>query len=123
MVSAGLELVVGAVRDPQFGPVVMFGSGGTNVETIKDVVFGLAPLSEDDLAEMFSSTFGGKQLTGPRSIFRPGIDGVRDALCRLGHLMDRHPEVAEIEINPLIVTPGAGEVIAVDARVRLHESE
>jgi acetyltransferase len=121
MVPAGLELVVGAVRDPQFGPVVMFGSGGTNVETIKDVIFGLAPLSEDDLKEMLSSTFGGKQLTGPRSNFRSGIDGIREALCRLGHLMNRHPEVAEIEINPLIVTPKVGEVIAVDARVRLHE--
>jgi acetyltransferase len=121
MVPAGLELVVGAVRDPQFGPVVMFGSGGTNVETIKDVVFGLAPLTEDDIEEMFSTTFGGKQLVGPRSIYRQGIDGVRDALCRLGHLMDRFPEIAEVEINPLIVEAKSGHVIAVDARVRLEK--
>ncbi|MDX1740660.1 MAG: acetate--CoA ligase family protein, partial [Rhodothermales bacterium] len=120
MVPAGLELVVGAVRDPQFGPVVMFGSGGTNVETVKDVVFGLAPLTEDDLEEMFATTFGGKQLVGPRSIYRQGIDGVRDALLRLGHLMDRYPEIAEIEINPLIVEAKSGNVVAVDARVRLE---
>ena len=83
----------------------------------------LAPLSEDDLEAMFSTTFGGKQLVGPRSIFRHGIDGVRDALCRLGHLMDRYVEIAEIEMNPLIVSPNAGQVVAVDARVRLQEPQ
>ena len=101
----------------------MFGSGGTNVETIKDVVFGLAPLSEDDLEEMFSTTFGGKQLIGPRSIYRRGTEGVRDALCRLGHLMHQYPEVAEIEINPLIVQAKSGHVVAVDARVRLEKPQ
>ncbi len=123
MVPGGLELVVGAVRDPQFGPVVMFGTGGTNVESMKDVVFGLAPLSEEDLEDMFSSTYGGKQLIGPRSLYRGGLDGVRDTLCRLGQLMDQYPSVAEIEINPLIVPPKSNEAIAVDARVKLRTVE
>jgi acetyltransferase len=123
MVPGGLELVVGAVRDPQFGPVVMFGTGGTNVESMKDVVFGLAPLSEEDLDDMFFSTYGGKQLIGPRSLYRGGLDGVRDTLCRLGQLMDQYPSVAEIEINPLIVPPESNEAIAVDARVKLRTTE
>ncbi len=113
----GQEVIVGAVRDPQFGALMMFGSGGTEVEGLKDVAFGLALLSEKDAEKMLAKTWAGKKLAGYRNI--PAVDrpAVVDALRRLSQLAHDLPEIAEIEINPLTVLEQG--TVAVDVRVKI----
>ena len=121
MVPAGQEVIVGVVRDPQFGPVVMFGSGGVEVEGLKDVEFSLAPLTEEAAQGLLARTWAGRRLAGYRNIPPADREAVVDVLYRLGQLADDLPEVAEIEINPLrVLAPGEG-VMAVDVRARIEE--
>jgi acetyltransferase len=115
--QGGQEVIVGAVRDPQFSGLMMFGSGGTEVEGLKDVAFGLAPLSEQDAEKMLAKTWAGKKLAGYRNI--PAVDraAVVDVLRRLSQLVHDLPEIAEIEINPLTVLEKGS--VAVDVRVKV----
>ena len=117
MIPEGQEVIVGAVRDPQFGALMMFGSGGIEVEGLKDVAFALAPLSSREAEKMLSKTWAGKKLDGYRNI--PAVDraAVVDTLCRLSQLVYDLPEIAEIEINPLTVLKN--DVVAVDVRVKM----
>ncbi len=117
----GQEVIVGAVRDPQFGALMMFGSGGVEVEGLKDVAFGLAPLSEKDAEKMLAKTWAGKKLAGYRNI--PAVDSasVVDVLRRLSQLAHDLPEIAEIEINPLTVLEQG--TVAVDVRVKIAWKE
>ena len=117
MVPLGQEVILGAVRDPQFGPVVMFGSGGTEVEGLKDLAFGLAPLTALEIEDMLASTWAGRKLEGYRNIPPADIRAVRDVMTRLAQLASDFPCFAEIEINPLRVF-GKG-VAAVDVRIRI----
>jgi acetyltransferase len=120
MVERGQDVIVGGVRDAQFGPLIMFGSGGIEVEGLSDVEFALAPLTKPDLAQLFSRTWAGRRLPGYRSV--PAGDGaaVEEALVRLGWLLCNHPRIREIEINPLrALSPGLGAV-ALDVRVRVE---
>jgi len=120
------EFVAGLFQDHQFGPVIMFGTGGVFTEAFSDVAFRLAPLTESDAAEMLDE-IQGKALLGR---FRGEAAVKRDELVRtllgLSRIGQNHPEVAEIDINPLLVTPG-GDVMAVDALVvkehRPHQSQ
>ncbi|MBT3391023.1 MAG: CoA-binding protein [Chloroflexi bacterium] len=114
MIPRGQEVIIGAVRDPQFGPLVMFGSGGTEVEGLKDIAFGLAPLTRSDAEYMLEKTWAGRKLRGFRNIPPADRDAVLDALFRLAQLAFEHPEIEEIEINPLRVL--AQGVVAVDVR-------
>ncbi|MCP4142567.1 MAG: CoA-binding protein [Chloroflexi bacterium] len=115
MIPQGQEVIVGAVRDPQFGALMMFGSGGVEVEGLKDVAFALAPLSVKETEKMLSKTWAGKKLAGYRNI--PAVDraAVIDILCRLSQLAYDLPEIAEIEINPLTVLKKGA--VAVDVRI------
>ncbi len=117
MIPQGQEVIVGAVRDPQFGALMMFGSGGVEVEGLKDVAFALAPLSSREVEKMLSKTWAGKKMDGYRNI--PAVDraAVVDTLCRLSQLVYDLPEIAEIEINPLTVLKNG--VVAVDVRVKM----
>jgi acetyltransferase len=115
MVSGDQELVVGVIRDPQFGPLLMFGSGGVGVEGLKDVAFALAPITYEDIEYLLSETVAGRNL--PEAAVRE-VEGV---LVRLGALAADHPEIVEMEINPLVVR-SLGEVRALDARVRVGQS-
>ncbi|MBN2385469.1 MAG: acetate--CoA ligase family protein [Anaerolineales bacterium] len=118
MVPTGQEVIIGASRDPVFGPLMMFGSGGVEVEGLKDVAFALAPLDENEASGMLARTWAGRKLAGFRSIPPADAAAVREALVRLARLVGDHPEVQEIEINPLrVLAPGAGAV-AVDVRVK-----
>ena len=117
MAPDGQEVAVGIVRDPQFGPLLMFGSGGVDVEGLGDVAFALSPVSSADLAHLFSATWAGRRLSGFRGAPSGDREGVGDVIVRLGGLMETHPEVLEVEINPLLVTTDA--VTALDVRVRL----
>ncbi len=113
----GQDVILGAVRDPLFGPLMMFGSGGIEVEGLKDVVFALAPLNQAEAREMIRKTWAGRKLKGFRSI--PPVDeqAVVDALIKLSQLAMEHEEVQEIEINPLRVLPKGS--VALDVRLKL----
>ena len=121
MVRGRRELVIGLTRDPQFGPCVMFGLGGVLTEALKDVVFRVAPLTEDDAHEMMDE-LRTKKLLGPWR-GEPPVDraALARALVGVGQLGLAHPAIAEIDVNPLIVSPD-GTPVAVDALVVLARS-
>lgn len=119
MAPPGQEVIIGAVRDPQFGPVMMFGSGGTEVEGLKDLAFGLAPLTDIEIETMLKKTWAGRKLDGYRNIPPADIPAVKEVLIRLAQLAWDFPELAEIEINPLRVFPDGQGIAAVDVRTRL----
>jgi acetyltransferase len=97
----------------------MFGSGGTEVEGLRDISFALAPMTEEECEFMLESTWAGRKLKGFRSLPPADRPGALDALRRLAQLAADFPELAEIEINPLRVL-GAGQgAVALDARARL----
>ncbi len=116
-IAPGQELIIGAVRDPQFGALMMFGSGGVEAEGLKDVAFALAPLSYAGANDMIEKTWAGKKLAGFRNIAPADRAAVIDALIRLSWLAIDHPEISEIEINPLRALHQG--VIAVDVRLKL----
>ncbi|HEX9013750.1 MAG TPA: acetate--CoA ligase family protein, partial [Anaerolineaceae bacterium] len=105
MLPAGQDVIAGVVRDPSFGPVAMFGSGGVEVEGLKDVAFGLAPLFPADLERMLTGTWAGRKLKGFRNLPPADEAAVQDALIRLAQLAADFPQLAEIEMNPLRVLP------------------
>lgn len=117
MSPPGQEVILGSARDPQFGPLIMFGSGGVDVEGLKDVAFHLTPLTVREADTLIDRTWAGKKLAGFRSIPPADRAAVRDALLRLSALVHNHPEIAEIEINPLRAL--ASGAVAVDARVKI----
>lgn len=115
MLSGGREVILGGRRDPSFGPVVMFGLGGVYVELFEDVAFRLAPLAFEDARDMISEVRGSRLLRGVRGESPADVEAVVETLLALSRLLVECPEVAEIDINPLLVF-GQG-VAAVDARV------
>lgn len=119
MIPTGHEVIIGAVQDPQFGAMLMFGSGGVEVEQLKDVAFALAPLTEREAKKMLAQTWAGRRLQGYRHLAAGDEAQTVETLLRLGQLAADWSELAEIEINPLrVLAPGQG-VVAVDARARL----
>ncbi|MBI5607414.1 MAG: acetate--CoA ligase family protein [Deltaproteobacteria bacterium] len=119
MAPQGVECLVGATRDPVFGPLVAFGSGGIAVEVWRDVAFRLAPLDDVDAAELLGSIRGAKLLDGFRGAPPADRAALIDVLLKVGQLVDQIPEIAELDLNPLLaLAPGQG-VLAVDARVRI----
>jgi acyl-CoA synthetase (NDP forming) len=121
MVSGGAELLAGLTQDPVFGPLVGFGPGGTLAELIGEAEFRIAPLTDVDARELVTSGKGGKLVAGYRGA--PAADQVAlvDLLHRLSKLGEDLPEVAELDLNPIIATPD--RCVAVDARVRLMPPE
>lgn len=119
MAPQGVECLVGATRDPVFGPLVAFGSGGIAVEVWRDVAFRLAPLDDVDAAELLGSIRGAKLLDGFRGAPPADRAALIDVLLKVGQLVDQVPEIAELDLNPLLaLAPGQG-VLAVDARIRI----
>ncbi|MDI6769062.1 MAG: acetate--CoA ligase family protein [Anaerolineales bacterium] len=117
MLPDGQEVIIGARRDEQFGALMMFGSGGVEVEGLKDVAFALAPLTDADAEGMLRRTWAGRKLAGFRNISPADAAAVKDVLVRLAQLAHDLPEIGEIEINPLsVMEKGA---VAVDVRVRM----
>ena len=119
MVAEGQEVIIGAIQDADFGPVVMFGSGGVEVEGLKDVQFSLAPPSREETEAMLENTWAGKKLHGYRNLPPADRPAVKDALLRLAQLAVDFPQLAEIEINPLRVLEEGMGAVAIDARARL----
>ena len=120
MAPKGQEIIIGMRRDPGFGPLMMFGLGGIYVELFKDVSFRVAPLSAADARQMISETRAGSLLTGFRGQPHADLDAVVEVLLRLSRLALDHPEVDEIEVNPLLVYPRAQGALALDGRVILN---
>ena len=116
MAPKGLEVIVGMRRDPTFGPLMMFGLGGTMVELLKDISFKVAPLTDKDINEMIEKTLAGKLLKGYRGSAKTDIQAVKDTIARLSQLTLDNPEISEIEINPLIVYPEGQGAISLDSR-------
>ena len=116
MAPKGLEVIVGMRRDPTFGPLMMFGLGGTLVELLKDISFKVAPLTSEDIDEMIDSTLAGKLLKGYRGSAKADIEVVKETIARLSQLSLDNPEISEIEINPLIVYPEGQGAISLDSR-------
>jgi acetyltransferase len=119
MTSGGQDVIIGAVQDQQFGPLVMFGSGGTEVEGLKDVAFALAPMTGEEAEFLLESTWAGRRLKGYRNLSPADRESVLEALRRVAQLAADFPELAEIEINPLRVLGVGQGSVALDARARL----
>lgn len=115
MAPAGIEVIVGMTSDPQFGSVMMFGLGGIMVEVLKDVSFRLIPLTERDAMQMIDEIKGSAILEGVRG--KPPVDknALCDAILKVAAFVESHPEVKELDLNPIIAYPKG--VIAVDARM------
>ena len=117
MAPPGLELIVGALNDPSFGPTVLIGMGGTLAEALRDTATTLAPLDVDDALALLATLRTATLLDGWRGT--PAIDrrAVAQALVAVGRLIAAHPEIAELDVNPLRVYPRG--VLALDAAVVL----
>jgi acetyltransferase len=120
-VRGGREVIVGMTHDPKFGPLVMFGLGGIYVETFNDVVFRVPPITDLEAREMIRQIRGYRLLEGVRG--EPAVDlaGLAEILERFSQLVEDLPQLAEMDINPLLVFPEARDFRAVDIRVRLAE--
>ena len=116
--SAGVECIIGSVKDPQFGPAVMFGLGGIFVELIKDAAFRVLPITRQDANELIRETKSYKVLCGMRGQKRKDIEAAVDCLMNTAALVRDNPVIAEIDINPLVVFERGAMVL--DARVLLQ---
>jgi acyl-CoA synthetase (NDP forming) len=112
--SAGVELIVGCRRDPCFGPVLMVGLGGVFTEVLDDVAVALAPVSAATAAELLLSLRGAPLLTGARGRPPVDLDALATLASRLSSVAAGHPELSELEINPVLATPQG--VLGLDAR-------
>ena len=118
MIIGGTEVIIGMTKDPQFGPMLMFGLGGILVEVLRDVSFRIVPLTEKDAGEMLSEIKGYPLLRGFRGSAPVDEDALVEVLLKLSGFIDQHPEIEELDINPLFAS--AGGVIAADARMVLN---
>ncbi|MGW2764260.1 acetate--CoA ligase family protein [Streptomyces sp. NPDC001275] len=120
MLPPGQEVIIGAVTDPTFGKVVAFGLGGVLVEVLKDVTFRLAPVAEDEAASMLDSIGAAEILRGVRGA--PAVDrgALAEQIRRVSQLVTDFPEIAEVDLNPVIATPEGA--LAADIRVILAEN-
>jgi len=118
MAPASTEVIVGAIKDPQFGPAIMFGLGGVFVEVLKDVTFRVAPITEDDACEMISEVKAYPLLKGYRNTPPADIDAITKILLNTSRLMTDHMEIKELDLNPVIVYEKGAKTV--DARIILE---
>lgn len=120
MATGGKEVILGMNRDPRFGPLMMFGMGGTMVEVLKDVSFYLAPVTADEAKSMLKSTKTYQMLEGVRGDEGVDIDALAEAIQRLSQLVTEFPQLQEMDINPFLIGPAGTTPIAVDARMSVE---
>jgi acyl-CoA synthetase (NDP forming) len=116
MVS-GREIILGVKRDDNFGSMLMFGLGGVYTEVVKDVAFRFAPIDKNEALQMMQEIKSFKTLTGYREFPKVDIEAIADALVGLSNLVINHPEIQELDINPLIVQKEGEGCEAVDVRI------
>ena len=117
MAGHGIELIVGAIEHDTFGPLVMLGMGGVITELIGDRVFRTAPVSPSDAAEMVESLRCAPLFHGYRGRGAVNTWALKDLLIRIGHLVDDLPEIAELDLNPVILTPDRPAIVDVKIRI------
>ena len=108
MAPQGTEVIVGMTTDPQFGPVMMFGLGGIMVEVLKDVSFRLVPLTDKDAGQMIKEIKGHPILEGVRGQPPADIAALRSAIVKVSEFVAKHPEVRELDLNPMFAYPEIG---------------
>jgi acyl-CoA synthetase (NDP forming) len=118
MAPAGTEVIVGSIKDPQFGPAIMFGLGGVFVEVLKDVTFRIAPITEDEAGEMISEVKAYPLLKGYRNTPPADLKAITKILVNTSRLVTEHPEIKELDLNPIMVYEKGAK--AVDARIILE---
>jgi acetyltransferase len=123
MVTGGRELILGMSRDPQFGPLLMFGLGGINVEVLKDVSFRVAPLSRRDAVEMIREIRAYPLLSSFRGSAPSDEGGIVDGLLRISRLSLDFPEIQELDLNPVMVMPKGRGIRAIDCRMTIAEAK
>ena len=119
--EAGVETIVGMTRDPQFGPLLMFGLGGIFVEVFEDTAFRVAPVSEREAREMTHEIDAAPLLRGARGRESVDVGAVVEAIQRLSQLVTDFPAILELDINPLVVTPEG--VTAIDIRLTMDQEQ
>jgi acetate---CoA ligase (ADP-forming) len=118
MIAGGTELLAGVVQDPVFGPLVAFGPGGVLAELIEGADFRIAPLTDVDVEELVDGGKAGRLVRGFRGAAAADAAALADLLQRLSRLAADLPEIAELDLNPVLALPRG--CVAVDARVRLR---
>ena len=117
MVPQGTEIIIGMMKDPHFGPVIMFGLGGIFVEVLKDISFRILPIEEIDAREMISEIKGYEILKGARGNPPRDIQAIEEVLMKVSKLTMENPEINEIDLNPIFVFENGLQVV--DARMIL----
>ena len=120
MIPAGKEVILGINRDPVFGHMLMFGLGGIYVEAFKDVTFRIVPIREAAAGKMVRELRTSALLEGLRGEEPSDIAAIEDTLRRLSQLANDFPQIAELDINPLIVHPAGQGCHVADIRIHLH---
>jgi acetyl coenzyme A synthetase (ADP forming)-like protein len=120
MVRGGRETIIGMNRDPQFGPLLIFGLGGIYVEVLKDVTCRLAPVTAEEAREMVGEIRSRALLEGVRGEPRADTEAIVDSILKLSQLVTDWPQITELDINPLMVMPTGGGTVAADARILLE---
>jgi acyl-CoA synthetase (NDP forming) len=118
MVTGGVEMLVGVVHDRLFGPVVACAGGGSEAELARDVAVRITPLTDRDAAELVRSLAMAPLLEGRRGTPPMDVAALEDLLLRVSAMVEAHPEIAEMDCNPVIVLPEGA--VVVDARIRIE---
>lgn len=119
MAKPGVEVIAGMTTDAQFGPVLMFGLGGVLVEVLKDVAFRVVPITKRDASQMMHELQGFPLLQGYRGQEPADLDALQEILLKLSSFVEAHPEVEELDLNPVFAYPNGA--VAVDARITLKD--
>jgi acyl-CoA synthetase (NDP forming) len=121
MMPPSTELIVGGIRDSQFGPSIMFGMGGIFTEVYKDVAFRVAPIDKIDALNLVHELRGSRILEGIRGQPHADIDAIVDLLMNVSSMMAQHSAISQLDLNPVIAYPDG--VCAVDTRIVLAKNE
>jgi len=123
MAPPGQEVILGMKRYPGFGPLLMFGFGGIFVEVFKDVTFRLAPVGRNEARRMVNAIKACKLLKGFRGALPTDLEALEKAIVRLSALSLNHPEILELDINPLLAHPKGQGISVADCRMLLQAGE
>jgi acetyl-CoA synthetase (ADP-forming) len=118
MAPPSTEVIVGAIKDPQFGHALMFGLGGVFVEVLKDVTFRIAPINEEEAHEMIGEVKAYPLLKGYRGMPQADIEAIVQILLNTSRLVSEHPEIKELDLNPIMVYEKGAKTV--DARIILE---
>jgi acyl-CoA synthetase (NDP forming) len=121
MVKLGKEVILGIIKDPTFGQVIMFGLGGIYVEVLKDVVFRVAPVTRTEAQEMVREIRSFPLLAGARGEKPSDVTAIVDCMLRVSQMVTDFPQIVELDINPLFAYEDGQGAMAVDARIVISE--